>query len=95
VDEPALDADQIGDLDSRQIAGSVGLMVTLGAYAFCKVDATEAAIKPGDLLVTSATKGHACRAPRTDVKPGAIIAKALAAVAHGKTGVIPVLVSHQ
>ena len=95
VDEPALEPDQLSDLDSSHIAGSIGLMVTLGAYAFCKVEAGKAAIKPGDLLVTSATKGHATRASKTDVKPGAIVGKALAPLAHGKAGVIPVLVSHQ
>ena len=39
--------------------GQIGGMVTLGAYAYCKVDADIAPIEVGDLLTTSPTKGHA------------------------------------
>jgi hypothetical protein len=70
-------------------------MVTLGAYAFCKVDADVAPIKPGDLLTTSSTAGYAQKAAST-ARPrvGAVIGKALGALDKGK-GKIPVLVSHQ
>ncbi len=97
VDEPALEADQIEDLDLPRIKGSqVGLMVTLGAYAFCKVDATETAVKPGDLLVTGSAKGYAMRlSHKMEAKPGTVIGKSLGALAKGKTGLVPILVSHQ
>ncbi|HUA58217.1 MAG TPA: hypothetical protein VML19_05645 [Verrucomicrobiae bacterium] len=96
VDEPVLSDAQIADLDRSQIGSAkVGLMVTLGAYMFCKVDASSAAIQPGDLLSTSAVKGYAQRiGPRKTGPSGAIIGKALAGQAEGR-GVIPVLVSHQ
>jgi hypothetical protein len=97
VDEPVLPPDQLSDVDLSQTKkAQIGLMVTLGAYSFCKVDATEGAVKPGDLLTTGSSKGHAVRSsPKEHSKPGAIIGKALAPLAKGKIGIIPVLVSHQ
>ncbi|HJQ99306.1 MAG TPA: hypothetical protein VJ826_13415 [Candidatus Polarisedimenticolaceae bacterium] len=55
----------------------------------CKVDASYGAIQVGDLLTTSATKGHAMRAD--DPAPGTILGKALEPLPSG-TGVIKVLV---
>ena len=47
-------------LDRTQVEpGQIGGMVTLGAFAHCKVDADIAPIQIGDLLTTSPTKGHA------------------------------------
>jgi hypothetical protein len=69
-------------------------MVTLGAFAYCKVDADLAAIAPGDLLTTSPTKGHAQKVLQPGQALGAIIGKALAALDAGK-GKIPVLVMLQ
>jgi hypothetical protein len=96
VDEPALAASKLRDLDRTKLGNvQVGLMVTLGAYAFCKVDADIAPVSPGDLLTTSPTRGHAQRLePDLEVGPGGIIGKALGSLAKGK-GLIPVLVSHQ
>jgi hypothetical protein len=95
VDEISLAPEQLSDMDIKRSAGTTfGLMVTLGAYAYCKVDATEEAIKAGDLLVTSKNKGYAARIAKLETKPGAIVGKALGAVGKGKTGVIPVFVSH-
>lgn len=97
VDEPSLEADQLEDLDLPRTKGAqIGLIVTLGAYAFCKVDATEAAVKPGDLLITGSTKGCTVRlSPKMGAKPGTVIGKALGVLAKGKIGLIPILVSHQ
>ena len=96
VDEVSLDPEQLTDMDIKRSAGTIfGLIVTLGAYAFCKVDATGDAIKAGDLLVTSKNKGYASRVAKSESKAGAIIGKALAPLSKGKTGVIPVFVSHQ
>lgn len=74
----------------------MGKMVTMGAYAYCKVDADFGEIKMGDLLTTSPTKGHAQRVDERDkVKAiGAIIGKALGPLKEGK-GIIPVLVMLQ
>jgi len=96
VDEPALPAALMGDLDPASLGSpTLGLMVTLGAYAFCKVDADIAPIMAGDLLTTSPTPGYAQNVkPGARPQAGAIIGKALVSLAAGK-GKIPVLVSHQ
>jgi streptogramin lyase len=72
----------------------MGTMVTLGAYAHCKVDADIAPVSVGDLLTTSPTKGHAQKVLETERAVGAIIGKALASLQRGK-GKIPVLVMLQ
>ena len=96
VDEPALESDEPGGLDpSHAGGGKAGLMVTLGAYAFCKVDARNVHVKPGDLLTTSEEKGYACPLEsKTGATPGAVIGKALGTLAKGKKGIIPIFVSH-
>ncbi len=58
----------------------------------CKVSAENGAIRPGDLLVTSFTPGHAMRADRPDA--GTILGKALEPLDVG-TGSIRVLVTLQ
>ncbi|MBC1190758.1 MAG: hypothetical protein EWV83_13210 [Microcystis sp. M_OC_Ca_00000000_S217Cul] len=68
------------------------LVVTLGAYAHCKVDATEAPIEVGDLLTSSNNPGHAKKA--TEPKLGSIIGKALESLKEG-TGYIAVFVNIQ
>jgi hypothetical protein len=72
----------------------MGMMVTLGAFAHCKVDADIVPIKVGDLLTTSPTKGHAQKVLEPERAVGAIIGKALASLEKGK-GKIPVLVMLQ
>jgi hypothetical protein len=67
-------------------------VVILGAYAHCKVDATETPIEVGDLLTSSNNPGHAKKA--TDPKIGSIIGKALEPLATG-TGYIAVFVNIQ
>ncbi len=68
------------------------LVVTLGAYAHCKVDAGAAPIAVGDLLTSSATSG--CAQKATDPKLGTIIGKALEPLNEG-TGYIAVFVNIQ
>jgi hypothetical protein len=58
----------------------------------CKVSAENGAINPGDLLVTSATPGHAMR--DEDPKTGTVVGKALESLPAG-TGLIKVLVTLQ
>jgi len=57
----------------------------------CKVSAENGPIKPGDLLVTSATPGHAMKAP-ANPGVGTILGKALGSLASG-TGIIKVYVT--
>jgi hypothetical protein len=72
--------------------------VALTGMVPCKVSAENGAIQPGDLLVTSNTKGHAMKASPIDVggvtffPPGTILGKAMEALDSG-VGVILVLVS--
>ena len=68
------------------------LVVTLGAYAHCKVDASEAPIEVGDLLTSAGNLGHAKKA--TDPKIGSIIGKALEPLKVG-AGYIAVFVNIQ
>ena len=67
-------------------------LVTLGAFAHCKVDATGTPIKVGDLLTSSNNPGHAKKA--TNPKLGSIIGKALEPLNQG-TGYIAVFVNIQ
>lgn len=79
---------------SRVAPGQFGHMVTLGAYAHCKVDADIAPIAAGDLLTTSPTRGHAQKVLDRGQALGAVVGKALAPLAAGR-GLIPVLVTLQ
>jgi hypothetical protein len=63
--------------------------VAFSGIALCKVDAGYGAIRPGDLVTTSPTWGHAMRAG--DPQPGTILGKALESQETG-TGLIKVLV---
>ncbi len=68
------------------------MVVTLGTYAHCKVDATDAPIEVGDLLTSSSKPGHARKA--INPKIGCIIGKALEPLKEG-TGYIAVFVNIQ
>jgi hypothetical protein len=72
----------------------MGKMVTLGAFAHCKVDADIAPISAGDLLTTSPTRGHAQKVLEPEKAAGAIVGKALASLDRGR-GKIPMLVMLQ
>jgi hypothetical protein len=85
--------DQLAQMDRTRVeAGQIGYMVTLGAFAHCKVDADIAPIQVGDLLTTSPTRGHAQKVLDPSQATGAVIGKALGALQKGK-GKIPVLVA--
>ncbi len=87
--------DELAKLDRTKVEpGQIGCMVTLGAYAHCKVDADIAPIEVGDLLTTSPTKGHAQKVLDPGKAAGAIIGKAIGALKNGK-GKIPVMVMMQ
>lgn len=61
---------------------------------FCKVDATYAPIKVGDLLTTSHTEGHAMKAEDPLKAFGAVVGKALAPLSEGRS-LLPILVALQ
>lgn len=85
-------AEELANLNQGKVDhGKIGLMVTFGAFATCKVDADIAPIKVGDLLTTSPTKGHAQKVVDPSKAVGAILGKSLATLKKGK-GKIPVLV---
>ncbi|MCP5047035.1 MAG: hypothetical protein GY940_07670 [bacterium] len=68
------------------------VVVTLGTYARCKVDASKAPIKRGNLLTSSKNPGHAQKAVKPKI--GRIIGKALEPLKEG-TGYIAVFVNIQ
>ena len=69
-------------------------MVSVATFGIIevKVDADYGAIRPGDLLSTSATTGHAMRA-FTEI-PGTVIAKALESFESGRGVIRAVVVVH-
>lgn len=81
--------------------GNVGeTLIAVAGRTPCKVDASYASIKPGDLLTTSDTPGHAMKAQPVVIgeveiyRPGTTLGKALEPLDSG-TGVIEVLVTLQ
>jgi hypothetical protein len=82
-----LDGDGGGDGEERAVLGLVGKVG-------CLVDATYGPILPGDLLTTSATRGHAMKVQDHAAATGAILGKALEPLSDG-TAVISILVALQ
>jgi hypothetical protein len=68
--------------------------VALVGKVYCKVDASHASIRFGDLLTTSSTPGHAMKADDSNRAFGALIGKALGALPEGR-GLIPILIALQ
>ena len=69
--------------------------VALAGRVYCNVDATEAAVEPGDLLTTSATPGYAMKVADYTRSQGAILGKAMQPLPKGAKGQILVLVTLQ
>ena len=69
--------------------------VALAGRVYCNVDATETAVRPGDLLTTSATTGYAMKVSDHIRAQGAILGKAMESLEQGKKGQILVLVTLQ
>ena len=61
---------------------------------WCKVDAGFGAVKPGDLLTTSPSAGHAMKAGDAWRRAGAVIGKAMTSLEDGR-GLVLVLVNLQ
>jgi hypothetical protein len=68
--------------------------VALTGRVYCWVDAAYGAIKPGDLLTTAPTPGHAMKATDREKAQGAIIGKAMTSLKAGK-GLVLILVNLQ
>jgi hypothetical protein len=85
------------DLSSgvRLGAGQFDYDVALAGRVYCKVDATDEGVRPGDLLTTSATAGHAMKATDYTRAQGAILGKAMQDLEKGQKGQILVLVTLQ
>lgn len=72
--------------------------IALAGQVYCKVDAAYGEIRPGDLLTTSPTPGHAMKAQPVNIggieiyRPGTIVGKALEPLKEGR-GKILVFVS--
>lgn len=71
-----------------------GQQVALTGRVYCKADASFGAIKPGDLLTTSPTPGHAMKVTDHSRAQGAVLGKAMSALDEG-TGFVLVLVTLQ
>ena len=69
--------------------------VALAGRVYCYVDATFAAVEPGDMLTTSHTPGYAMAVIDHDRAQGAILGKAMEPLAKGQRGLILVLVTLQ
>jgi len=80
-------------LGHQEASGRVA--VALMGSVMCKADATDAPIRIGDLLTTSATPGHAMRASDRRRSFGAVIGKALESLDHGQKGTIRALIALQ
>jgi hypothetical protein len=71
-----------------------GQNVALSGRVYVLADATHSGIKPGDLLTTSDTPGHAMKAVNHVKAQGAILGKAMSSLSSGK-GMVLVLVTLQ
>jgi hypothetical protein len=71
-----------------------GQNVALSGRVYVQADATSGAIKPGDLLTTSDTPGHAMKVTEHSKAQGAILGKAMSGLKAGK-GMVLVLVTLQ
>jgi hypothetical protein len=68
--------------------------VALTGRVYGWADATAEPIRPGDLLTTSATPGHAMKVTDAERAQGAILGKAMSALPEGR-GLVLILVTLQ
>lgn len=69
--------------------------IALTGRVYCYVDATNAAVEPGDLLTSSDVAGYAMKAVDHERSQGAVIGKAMTPMARGEKGLVLVLVNLQ
>jgi hypothetical protein len=84
---PGLTLQQEGALEGGQ-------NVALTGRVYVQADAASGAIKPGDLLTTSDTAGHAMKVGNHASAQGAILGKAMTGLKEGR-GLVLVLVTLQ
>ncbi|MEU7585324.1 hypothetical protein AB0A95_03365 [Micromonospora sp. NPDC049230] len=82
---PAMVLDRQPDSDRRR-------PLALAGKVYCLVDATHGPVRPGDLLTTSPTRGHAMRVADPLKAVGAILGKALGPLPTGRA-LVPILVT--
>ncbi|MGC4811046.1 hypothetical protein ACLQ29_11020 [Micromonospora sp. DT228] len=82
---PAMVLDRQPDSDTRR-------PLALAGKVYCLVDATHGPVRPGDLLTTSPTRGHAMRVADPLKAVGAILGKALGPLPTGRA-LVPILVT--
>jgi hypothetical protein len=85
--QPGIQMSQKGTLEGTE-------NVALSGRVYVLADASDGAIKPGDLLTTSPTPGHAMKVTDHARAQGAILGKAMSALSGGK-GIVLVLVTLQ
>jgi sugar lactone lactonase YvrE len=89
-----------GGVKPGMLMGQQGTMadgehpVALTGRVYCRADASNGAITPGDLLTTSDVPGHAMKVTDYERAQGAILGKAMSSLNDGK-GLVLVLVSLQ
>ncbi len=89
-----------GNVETGMRMGQAGTLadgkhpVALSGRVYVWADATRGAIRPGDLLTTSTTPGHAMKVGNSAKAQGAIIGKAMTGLKTGK-GLVLVLVTLQ
>jgi len=76
------------------IAEGEGVPIALSGQVYCLVDASYGSVRPGDLLTTSDTAGHAMRVVDHPRAQGAVLGKAMTSLAEGR-GLVLVLVTLQ
>jgi uncharacterized protein YaiE (UPF0345 family) len=89
-----------GSIEPGMLMGQTGSVadgeypVALTGRVYCRADAANGAIRPGDLLTTSDTFGHAMKVTDYAKAQGAVIGKALTSLQEGQ-GLVLVLVALQ
>jgi len=83
-----------GIILGKQVTQSHRLPIGLVGRLSCKVDADYTPIAVGDLLTTSPTPGHAMKATDSSQAFGAVLGKAMAALATGRE-LLPILIALQ
>lgn len=81
-------------LDRGPAVGRPRVTLALVGKVFCWVDAGAAPVKPGDLLTTSALRGHAMKVTDPLRAMGAVLGKALRPLSGGQA-LLPILVALQ
>ena len=79
---------------SQPGVGQGGQPVALSGRVYCLADSCNGPIRPGDLLTTSSTPGHAMKVTNHPQAQGAILGKAMTGLRDGR-GMVLVLVSLQ